>query len=273
MADVWTTELHLSFLQLVTVQEGPGDEIPENESVCYGRHRRFLHRYKGSLFDIYKASVSCRFIGDMGDKYWSGYLLTYLPGNPDTTDSPFNTTNEEIPEPWENPRRWFRSELHNDQRNALEPFLVAKMVVEVYRSTKRILASIDDWLEPPKDKQRHEQDSTYSHISTVNDRNSQAQYSRRSNDCPDLEDTLVLLNRLSQANVENLRKFTQREKNRFSPNKPRWSLKDEQKHRSQVDSHKRLAERQISLLNDQLGQIQSSLDRIKNLKQEVCWHQ
>lgn len=139
----------------------------------------------------------------MGDKYWSGYLLTYLPGKSETIESPFNTTNEEMPEPWDNAYRWFQRDIHNDQRNVLEPFLVEKMVVEVYQSTKRILASIDDWLEPETDK-RHEQDSTYSHISKVNDRNSQAQYSRRSNDCPDLEDTLVLLNRLSEANVETL---------------------------------------------------------------------
>lgn len=217
--------------------------------------------------------MSCRFIGDMGDRYWSGYLLTYLPGKSGTIDNPFNTTNEEIPELWDYPSAWFQRDIHNDQRNVLEPFLVEKMVVEVYQSTKRILASIDDWLEPETDQQRHEQDSTYSHISKVNDRNSQAQYSRRSNDCPDLEDTLVVLHRLSEANVDTLSKWTQRERNRLPPNKPRWSEKDEQRHGKWVDDQKRLAERRIFLLKDQLGHIQSSLERIRNLKQEVCWHE
>ena len=105
--------------------------------------------------------MSCRFIGDMGDKYWSGYLLTYLPRRSETIESAFNTTNEEMPEPWDHPYQWFQRDIHNDQRNVLKPFLVEKMVVEVYQSTKRILASIDDWLEPETDKKRHEQDSTY----------------------------------------------------------------------------------------------------------------
>ena len=209
----------------------------------------------------------------MGDRYWSGYLLTYLPGKSGTIDNPFNTTNEEIPELWDYPSGWFQRDIHNDQRNVLEPFLVEKMVVEVYQSTKMILASIDDWLEPETDQQRHERDSTYSHISKVNDRNSQAQYSRRSNDCPDLEDTLVFLHRLSEANVDTLSKWTQRERNRLPPNKPRWSEKDEQRHGKWVDSQKRRAERQIFLLKDQLGHIQNSLERIRNLKQEVCWHE
>ena len=211
----------------------------------------------------------------MGDRYWSGYLLTYLPGKSDTIDNPFNTTNEEFPEPWEDPFQWFLRvrESRNDQRKVLEPFLVEKMVVEVYQSTKRILASIDDWLEPETQRQRYEQDSTYSHISKVNDRNSQAQYSRRSNDCPDLEDTLVLLKRLSKANVDTLSKWTQRERNRIYPHIPRWSEKDEQNHGKRVENQNRHAERQISLLNDQLGHIQSSLERISNLKREVCWHE
>ena len=270
MADVWTTELHLSFLQLVTVQEKSGEEVSEGESVCNGRQRRFLHRYQNSLFDVYKASVSCRFIGDMGDKYWTGYLLTYLPGSSGTLEDSWNATKDETP--WAEPSQWFQKDIHNEQRNILEPFLIEKMVVEVYQSTQKILASIDDWLDPETDKQKHKQNSTYSHISKVDDRNSQAQYSRRSNDCPDLEETLTLLSRLSEANTKNLSKWKTREKERFEPNKPRWSVKDEKKHRSRLDSQKRLVEQKISLLSDQFRQIQNSLARIGSHKQEVCWH-
>ena len=246
------------------LQDKSREEISEGESVCDGRQRRFLHRYKGSQFDIYKASLSCRFVGDMGDRFWSGYLLTYLPRK-SRTFGPLDTDEEY--HLWENIHQWIRRDIHNDQRNVLEPFLVERMVAEVYHSTQKILDSIDDWLEIESEEPNYERQSAYAHISKVDDRNFQAQYSRRSNDCPDLEDTLSLINRLSEANVEVLNKWRQREMNR--PYKPRWSEKDEGKYRRRVNSQKRLAEQQISLLTTQRGQIQSSLDRINSLKQEV----
>ncbi len=141
------------------------------------------------------------------------------------------------------------------------------MVNEVYQSTQKILDSINDWLELGSDDPKHEKESTYSHISKVDDRNSQAQYSRRTNDCPDLADTLSLMQRISEANSETLNKWRARELARL--HKPRWSEKDEAKYRKRVDSQKRLAEQQISRLVNQRGQIESSLKRINDLKQEV----
>lgn len=270
IADIWTTELHLSFLQLVDVEERPREGAPEGETVCDGHQRRFFHRYKGSEHDIYKASLSCRFVGDMGDRYWSGYLLAYLPRKLELLESLDDSGNEEDREQWDNCYRWFRRDNHNDQRNILEPFLVEKMVAEAYQSTKRILASVNDYLEPEIDKPKYEKEPTYSHISKVDERNYQAQYSRRSNALPDLEDTLILLNRFSEANCENLRIWQKRETERF--HRPRWSRKDELKYRLLVDSQKRLAVRQVSLLIDQRGQIQTTLNRIKSLKQEVTGH-
>lgn len=213
--------------------------------------------------------MSYRFVGDLGDRFWSGYLLAYLPRRSSTPGSSYDPTNEEYLSLWEddNVRQWALKEIHNDQRNVFEPFLVDKMVAEVYQSTQKILNSIDDWLELGSDDPKYEKESTYSHISKVDDRNSQAQYSRRTNDCPDLADTLSLMQRLSEANSEVLSKYRVRESARL--HKPRWSEKDEGKYRKQVDSRKRLAEQQISLLLNQCGKIQSTLKRINDLKQEV----
>ena len=252
------------------MEDRPREGAPEGETVCDGHQRRFFHRYKGSEHDIYKASLSCRFVGDMGDRYWSGYLLAYLPRELELLESLYDSGNEEDGEQWDNSYRWFRRDNHNDQRNILEPFLVEKMVAEAYQSTKRILASVNDYFEPEIDKPKYEKEPTYSHISKVDERNYQAQYSRRSNALPDLEDTLILLNRFSEANCENLRIWQKRETERF--HRPRWSRKDELKYRLLVDSQKRLAVRQVSLLIDQRGQIQTTLNRIKSLKQEVTGH-
>lgn len=205
----------------------------------------------------------------MGDRFWSGYLLAYLPRRISTRGSLYDPTNEEYLSLWEpqNVHQWTLRDIHNDQRNVLEPFLVEKMVTEVYQSTQKILDSINDWLELGSDDPKHEKESAYSHISKVDDRNSQAQYSRRTNDCPDLADTLSLMQRLSEANSETLNKWRVRELARL--HKPRWSEKDEAKYRKRVDSQKRLAEQQISRLVSQHGQIESSLKWINDLKQEV----
>lgn len=182
-----------------------------------------------------------------------------------------DTIGDEYPSLWgkRNVRQWVAKERHNDQRNVLEPFLVEKMVAEAYQSTQKILESIDDWLELGSDEVKREKQSTYSQISKVDDRNSQAQYSRRTNDCPDLAEMLNTMLRLSEANCEVLNKWKARELARL--HKPRWSEKDEAKYRKGVDSQKRSAEKQISLLDNQRGKIRSSLDRINDLKQEVNW--
>ena len=217
---------------------------------------------------MYKASLSCRFIGDLGDRFWSGYLLAYLPRRDSVQ---YETIDDGYPSlwGWRNVEQWVAKEIHNDQRNVLEPFLVDKMVAEVYQSTQKILESIDDWLELGSDDVKREKQSTYSQISKVDDRNSQAQYSRRTNDCPDLAEMLNLMLRLSEANCEVLNKWRARELARL--HKPRWSEKDEARFRKRVDSQKRLAEKQISLLDNQRGKIKDSLDRINGLKQEVNW--
>ncbi len=203
----------------------------------------------------------------MGDRFWSGYLLAYLPRRPSRFFVPIDTTDEDYSDTWADFQQWIRRDNHNDQRNVLEPFLVERMVAEVYQSTRKILDSIDDWLELKSDESRYEKESAYSHISRVDDRNSQAQYSRRSNDYPDLEDTLSLIDRLSRANLETLEEWRKREKMRA--HKPRWSEKDEGKHRKRIESQKKLAEKQVSLLGNQRERIRSSLDRINSLKQEV----
>ena len=203
----------------------------------------------------------------MGDRFWSGYLLAYLPRRPSTFFSSIDTTDEDYSDTWDGSWQWISRDNHNEQRNVLEPFLVERMVAEVYQSTRKILDSIDDWLKLKSDESRYETESAYSHISKVDDRNSQAQYSRRSNDCPDLEDTLSLIDGLSKANLETLEKWRKREKMRA--HKPRWSEKDEGKHRKRIESQKKLAEKQISLLGNQRERIRSSLDRISGLKQEV----
>lgn len=265
MADVWVTELHLGFLQLVNVLESDvvqKDFIDHN--VCKGGPLIFPRIVEGSQFDVYKASLSYRFLGDMGDKYWSAHFLSYLPGRsismiPIMSDlRSWEIAKTEVED-------WFYT-TNNDQRRILEPFLVEKMVAEIARSIEIILTFTDDWLDPVKAFSKDRQGSVYSHISKVDDRNFEAQH-ERSTTCLELNATLNMLLRHSKANVDTLREWKDREANRRY--QPRWSEKDDLKYQDLVDHHKGRAEKQISNLIHQFERIEPTLGQVKVHRQEV----
>lgn len=262
LADVWATELHLSFLQLVDTQEGTRKQYYlDSNNVCNGRQRKFPRIVKDSQFDIYKASLGYRFIGDMGDRFWSGWLLAYVPGE----------SRYRWHEPgWNNVWQWFDKKTKNDQRRILEPFLVGHMVAEVYESTEKILRHVDQWLDPEIEFAKDEEGSKESSVSKADEKDFGLQYNR-STTCLELEAILSMLRRLSKANIDSLYHWGGREESRHY--KPRWSEKDELNHREQVDHQKRRAEQQTFLLNDQHRQIETSIDQLRAHRQEVTQRQ
>ena len=162
--------------------------------------------------------------------------------------------------------QWFDGKTKYDQRRIFEPFLVGIMVAEVSQSTDKILKYVDKWLDPEIEFPKDKEESKVSKNSTVDDQNFGLQYNR-STTCLELEAILSMLRRLSKANVDSLRHWSQREESRHY--KPRWSEKDELNHREQVDHQKRRAEQQIFLLNDQHRQIETSIDQLRAHRQEV----
>ncbi len=235
-------------------------DLADNDNVCDGRQRKFPHIAKGSHFDIYKASLSYRFVGDMGDRFWSGWLLAYVPGESRVLG---HLDRPSIPD---HVVQWFDEKTKNDQRRILEPFLVGNMVAEVYQSTDKILRQVDQWLDPEVDSPKDKEESKESNVSKADDQDFGIQYNRSST-CLELEAILSMLRRLSKANVESLYHWGEREKSRHY--KPRWSEKDELNHAKQVDHQQRRAEQQIFLLNDQYKQIEASIDQIRAHRQEV----
>ena len=262
LADCWTTELHLSFLQLKKGinENNEEDSVPKTDNICFGIERRFPTASEGSQLSIVNASVSYRMIGDMADKYWTSYLL-YLPKT-DRRDLEYPQYLHKQNEV----ESWFHGNARSDQRRILEPLLVGKMVAEIYRSTGEILRSIDEWLEPDVDPSQTEQGSTPSIYVKADDRNFDVQI-YRSTTCLELNATLSVLRRLSIANVDSLTQWEQRELTRHY--KPRWSEKDEYGLRELVDHQQRRAKQQISLLRDQGEQIETRLEQIKTHRQEV----
>lgn len=263
LADIWAAELQLGFLQLVDTQKSNRYlDSADNDNVCDGRQRKFPYIVKGSHFDIYKASLGYRFVGDMGDRFWSGWLLAYIPGESKVLG---HLDDPDIPQ---NVSQWFDKNTKNDQRRILEPFVVGNMVAEVYQSTDKVLRQVDQWLDPEMDSLKDKQESNESNTFKADDQDFGIQYNRSST-CLELEAILSMLRRLSKANSESLYHWKQRETSRHY--KPRWSEKDELNHAKQVDHQKRRAEQHISLLNDQHQRIETSIDQIRAHRQEVTW--
>lgn len=128
LADIWATELHLSFLQLVFVgnddveggRSHNDSEEAESSDVCRALQWEFPLLIKESKFMISIAVLSYRIVRDMGDRFWNGYFLTYLRNIPEllpNTDPEAGTKDV---------NDWFRRQHKNHQRKTLESFIVEK---------------------------------------------------------------------------------------------------------------------------------------------------
>lgn len=241
------------------IKENFGEES-QSDNVCDRHQRAFPQIVKGSKPALLeKASLSYRFVGDMGDKFWTGYLFAHTPADSVLFRKPDSYGEIDIEE-------WFHEDRKIDQRKVLEPFLVEKMVAELFQSTDVILKAIDDWLNPEVDVSEDGQILTQPKVSKADDRFVDVQYNR-SAICFDLDATLRILRRLSKANVDTLSQWAKREETRSF--QPRWSEKDEFKFRELIDFQKRRAEQQISRVNDQYRQIQNSIEQVRTHRQEV----
>lgn len=252
------------------IRENPrNEEVLEEEArsddVCDRHERAFPQIIKGSQRALLKkASLSYRFVGDMDDKIWTGFLLTHLPADSEIFRKPDDYDG------YRDVQEWFHKDRKSDQRKVLEPFLVEKMVAELFQSTDRILKAIDDWLNPELDVSEDGKVLTQPKVSKADDRFVDVQYNR-SAICLDLDATLRILRRLSKANVDSLGQWVKREQIRSF--QPRWSEKDEFKFRELIDFQKRRAEQRISRVNDQYRWIQNLIEQVKTHRQEVTHRQ
>lgn len=236
------------------------DEEARSDAVCDRHQRAFPQIFKTSKRAfLRKASLSYRFVGDMDDKFWTGYLLTHLPADSEVFRRSDYYGFSDVQE-------WFHGDRRTDQRKVLEPFLVEKMVAVLFQSTDEILKAIDDWLNPEIDVSEDGKALNDPKVSKADDRFVDVQYNR-SAVCLDLDATLRILRRLSKANVDSLGQWAKREQTRTF--QPRWSEKDEFKYRELIDFQKRRAEHQISRVNDQYRQIQNSIEQVRTHRQEV----
>lgn len=248
-----------TYSQTDTGNEEKVEEEVKSDNVCVKYQRAFPQILKGSKSALEKASLSYRIAGDMDDKFWTGYLLTHLRADQDGSRETNLVYNGAM-------RKWFHRDRKTDQRKILEPFLVENMVAELLKSTDEILKAIDDWLDPETDAPKDGSLSIEPQVSKADDRFVDVQYNRSAM-CLDLDATLRVLRRLSEANVDTLGQWDKREQARNF--KPRWSEKDEFKFRELIDFQKRRVEQQLARVNDQHRRIQDSIEQVRVHRQEV----
>lgn len=162
----------------------------------------------------------------MADRFWSGYLLTYLPKNSKLLKNPDFAVGSK------NLKSWFHSSAERDQRKILEPFLVEKMAGEIYKSTQILLDSVDDWLSPVTDSLDEKGVSSKPIRSKAQERNFDVRY-MRSTTCLEIDSILNILRRLSEENLYCLNQWGKREQTRQY--KPCWTEKDDLRYGDLVD--------------------------------------
>ena len=248
-----------TYLQNDSGNEEKVEEEVKSDNVCVKYRRSFPQILKGSKSTLEKASLSYRIAGDMDDKFWTGYLFTHLRVNQDGSRETDLFRRAAM-------RKWFHGDRKIDQRKILEPFLVENMVAELLKSTDEILKAIDDWLDPETDAPKDGDLSIEPQVSKADDRFVDVQYNR-SAICLEIDATLRVLRRLSEANVDTLGQWDKREQARNF--KPRWSEKDEFKFRELIDFQKRRVEQQLGRVNDQHRRIQDSIEQVRIHRQEV----
>ena len=249
-----------TYLQNDSGNEEKVVEEEKSDNVCVKYQRSFPQILKGSKGALEKTSLSYRIAGDMDDKFWTGYLFTHL-------RAAENGSRETDILGCEVVKEWFDKDRRIDQRKILEPFLVEKMVAELLLSTDEILRAVDDWLDPEEiDAPKDGKPSFQPKVSKADDRYVDVQYNR-SAICLDLDATLRVLRRLSEANIDTLGQWARREQTRNF--KPRWSEKDEFKFRELIDFQKRRVEQQLARVNDQHRRIQDSIEQVRTHRQEV----
>ncbi|KAH8812642.1 hypothetical protein F5884DRAFT_878489 [Xylogone sp. PMI_703] len=231
IANVWTTEFHLAFIQLVPAQ-GNTYNLSPSKPLLDGFVSDFPFEVANQKMSIFKASLSYRVNGDMDDRYWTGYLLTYLPKQ--SSVWPKLT--------YEN-STWFEPSSQQDQRKILEPYLVHRMVFEAYNCTRELLEAVDKWVEL-----KTSMDGSFDKLYT------------RSKVCLDIDGILNQARRMLQTNIANLEAWLAREKTRSA--KPRWSEKDELKHGNRRDHYNLQVKQQVSLLKEQSKKVESSINQL-----------
>ncbi|KIW33229.1 hypothetical protein, variant [Cladophialophora immunda] len=225
LANVWTTELHISFYEPY-VQTA--DSLDASERALFVELKPELELKSSSRVSAFvKATVGFRIVGDMYDRSWTCWILAATPESirrasafteefkDDSGDEELTGSNHR--QSWL-PWIWTSNDGFHQQRRVLEILLFVKIAKEAFTSTNAILEDVDKYLRD--EVNRFPPGSTNSSFILASQRNLEI-YSQ-----------VIRVLKALQLNAEAVNKTVRdwQAESSEALEKPRWSRSDEAKY-------------------------------------------
>ncbi|KAL1621169.1 hypothetical protein SLS54_005664 [Diplodia seriata] len=233
--NIWETEFHLSYYQLVDRPRSKG-EADERMSPLE------VDGFPGKDKKIDRAAVGFRFDGDFFDRYWTCHFLERRPGDDSLNEKDLETRLQEIIFDKRLPKADRDKPLWR-QRKVLELLLFDHMVSDMTQSANELLEAAKAKVQQDLGVRRGDDAAVLKARSdTLSDAltdsislfriDSDAYLSFRE-EWAMLERILQVLEEDLSENLEKISSWQQREEDR-GPERPRWTRNDERKYRSAV---------------------------------------
>ncbi|KIV93221.1 hypothetical protein, variant [Exophiala mesophila] len=247
LANMWMTELHLSFLKLLPLSESDQEDTSGNKFVQHP----LIHRLNGQskAHFLYRATRSFRTVGDMYDKSWTCWILCANPGETGSSQSNHGHFPSHPEGPW---GEWInpvleKTEFHS-QRKVFEIRLFTKFAKQALANTDEALRTVDEYM---KDQVvNFPAGMSTSSFVTGNKRNLKM-YSQ-----------LIIVLRELQRNSEAINNTTKDWGLEFSE-KPRWTESDEAKYGSKLGQEYERNRRAIEDLAEQKENIKARITEVE----------
>lgn len=249
-ANMWTTELHLSFYKKITItSDDLRSLLALKESIFEGPEKlsAFPGKSKASLDKLHKGAIGWRFSGDLHDRRWTGTILAFTPGMEDA-DWITNWALESGDE--------------YGQRKIIEARLFSEITKTIYVSTREILRDLNVVLGEGDGGIYRGSSEHHDPLSETFDQS----YSR-SKLYLELSDFLSHLDDSFKNTMETIEAYVDREKQR--PVQPRWSIEDERQYRPELQKWDQEGKKNIALLWSIRNEISTKMSRVNRLRESL----
>ena len=256
VANLWVTELHLSYFVLARGGRVAGQDLADSLHQSFIRSRwSFASRSHNECHTLRRAAVSFRFVGDAYDKWWACYILSDRPGS----DEWFKEDQYAYKDRGDEKKR-HQEDLHG-QRKFIELVLLEIMTKDVVSSTRSILQLIDKTLGQGESAGSGDDDDNFDAF----DHEFDAQKSHaRSADYVQFSKLLRIVQENHRRVAETINEWDQREKQR--KDQPRWSCDDEREYRRPLDLKTRELKRNLARMKEQGDEIAWKIGDLKDLR-------